>query len=197
MDFQAVYKKGMNYKIIKVLLMAEGFYLFAGGLIGPIWAIYVAQIGGDILDASGAFGIFMLTAALTTYLIGRFEDHERHRTKFVVLGYFLGIIGFTGYLFVKNSTQLFIVQGILGLTVAVKDPAYDGLFSKFAKKHLTLAWGEWEAMDYVSAGIASIVGGLIANFYGFKSLLVCMLFASIAGFIFSLKLLFIKSAKRA
>lgn len=185
----------MNGKIIKALLIAEGFYLFAGGLIGPIWAIYVKQIGGDILDASTAFGIFMLTAALVTYLISKFEDRQRHRTKFVIAGYLLGVIGFTGYLFVQNPMSLFFVQAILGLTVAVKDPAYDGLFSKFAKKHLTLAWSEWEAMDYVSAGISSIIGGLIVNFFGFRSLIFCMIFASIIGLVFSLNLLTNRTAR--
>ena len=187
----------MNNKIIRVLLLAEGFYLFAGGLLGPIWAVYVEEIGGDILDASGAFGAFMLTAALVTYILGRIEDRNRYKAKFVILGYLMGAVGFTGYLFVTNPLTLFGVQAILGITVAVKDPAYDGLYSKFAKKHLTLAWGEWEAMDYLTAGLSAIIGGLIANYFGFRFLFYLMIAFSILGLIMSFSLLHIRRLQKS
>lgn len=177
-------------KVIRTLLLAEGFFLFASGLLGPIWAVYIGKIGGDILEASGAFGVFMLTAALVTYFLGKFEDQQRHKTKFIMLGYLLGSIGFTGYLFVSNTTSLLIVQVIQGLAIAIKDPAYDGLFSKLAKKHLTLSWGEWEAMDYLTTGLSAIVGGFIANIYGFKVLILIMVIFSLLGFFTSLALLY-------
>ena len=182
---------------IRTLLLAEGFFLFAGGLLGPIWAVYVEKIGGDILDASGAYGAFMLTAALTIYLLGKFEQHQRLKANFVVLGYFIGSIGYAGYLFVQNTTSLFLVQAILGLTVAIKDPAYDGLYSKFAKRHLTLAWGEWEAMDYLAAGVSAIFGGLVANFFGFKTLFLLMVAFSLLGLLVSLGLMHLGRLKRS
>lgn len=80
----------MNNRIIRTLLLSEGLFLFAGGLLGPIWAVYVEDIGGDLLEASGAFGAFMLTAAIVTYFLGKFEDHQRYKAKFVVLGYLMG-----------------------------------------------------------------------------------------------------------
>lgn len=185
----------MNKRIIRTLLLSEGFFLFAGGLLGPIWAVYVEGIGGDILEASGAFGAFMLTAAAVTYLLGRVEDHQRYKAKFVVLGYLMGALGFTGYLFVDNTLSLVGVQAILGITVAVKDPAYDGIFSKFAKSHLTLAWGEWEAMDYLTSGISAVVGGLIAKFFGFQFLIYIMIAASLTGLLVSISLLHIRGRK--
>ncbi len=179
-------------RAVKTLLLAEGFFLFASGLLGPIWAVYVEDIGGDILDASGAFGLFMLTAALVTYVLSKIEDRQRHKAKFVVFGYLIGVIGYTGYIFVESTFQLLLVQAILGLTVAIKDPAYDGLFSKFAKKHITLAWGEWEAMDYLTTGASAIVGGLIAKFFGFKTLIFLMIAFSLVGLLTSLSLLRLK-----
>jgi len=184
-------------KGIRILLLAEALFLTAEGFLGPIWAIYVEKIGGDILDASGAYAAFMITAALITYFLGKFEQSQRFKSKFVVFGYLLGTLGFVGYLFVDNIWQLLVVQMILGLTVAIKDPAYDGLYSKFAKKHLTLAWGEWEAMDYVALGVSAVLGGIIARFLGFKSLILIMVAFSLLGFFVSLSLLHLGRLKRS
>lgn len=101
----------------------------------------------------------------------------------------IGTIAYAGYLFVDNAAKLFAVQVLLGCAAAIKDPAYDGLFSKYSKKHTTLAWGEWEAMDYVAMGISAIIGGLIANFFGFNTLIICMIMFSTAGLAASIKLL--------
>lgn len=185
----------MSSRIIRTLLLSEGLFLFAGGLLGPIWAVYVENIGGDILEASGAFAAFMLTAAAVTYFLGKIEDRQRYKAKFVVLGYLMGTLGFAGYLFVKDTLSLLGVQAILGITVAVKDPAYDGIYSKFAKKHLTLAWGEWEAMDYLTSGISALAGGLIASFFGFRSLIYVMIAFSMLGLLASLGLLHINRLK--
>lgn len=90
-------------KIVKTLLLTDGLFLFAEGLLGPIWAIYVQKIGGDILDASGAYATFMITAAIVTYFLSKVEDHNRYKAKFVVLGYLMGFLGFCGYLFVTGT----------------------------------------------------------------------------------------------
>lgn len=64
----------MNHKIIMFLLLADGLFIFAGGLVGPIWAIFVQEVGGDILEASMSYGLFTLTAAGITYFLGKLEE---------------------------------------------------------------------------------------------------------------------------
>ncbi|MFQ6010383.1 MAG: hypothetical protein ACE5J7_04670 [Candidatus Aenigmatarchaeota archaeon] len=41
-------------------------------------------------------------------------------------------------------------------------------------------------MEYILAGISAIIGGYLANIYGFKFLFVIMLVLSILGFIISI-----------
>lgn len=173
----------------KILLLSDAFYLFSGGLLGPIYALYVRKLGGDLLDASGAFALFMLTAGVVVFLLAFWEDKSKHLKKFVIGGYGLHLIGSFGYLFVASPLSLFIVQIILGLAVALKDPAYDALFSASDKKHLALAWGEWEAVDYIALGLSALLGGVIADRFGFNVLLFCMFFFSIAAFAVALVLL--------
>jgi len=42
----------MKKKKLKILLVTNGLILLSGAMIGPIYAIYVKKIGGDLLDAS-------------------------------------------------------------------------------------------------------------------------------------------------
>lgn len=177
----------------KILLLSDAFFLLSGGLLGPIYALYVQKIGGDLLDASTTFAIFMITAGIVVFLLGMWEDKARHQKKFVIAGYGIAVIGSLGYLFVTSTMGLFVVQAILGLAVAMKDPAYDALFSS-SQKHLALAWGEWEAVDYVALGIGAFLGGLIASQFGFHVLLSCLFGLSVIAFMISLLLLKFKKA---
>ncbi len=176
----------------RILLLSDAFFLLSGGLLGPIYALFVNEIGGDLLDASGAFALFMLTAGIAVFFLALWEDKIKHQKIFVIAGYGITVIGTAGYLFVDSPFSLFIVQAILGLAVALKDPAYDDLFSLSGKRHLTLAWGEWEAVDYIALGIGAFVGGLIAQFFGFRILLWGMLALSIFSFATSMWLLRLK-----
>jgi len=177
----------------KLLLLTDAFYLLAGGLLGPIYALFVQKIGGDLLDASTTFAFFMFTAGIVVFLLALWEDKARHQKKFVIAGYGLGMVGALGYLFVTSTMGLFIVQIILGFAVALKDPAYDALFST-GQKHLALAWGEWEAVDYFALGGGALVGGIVADQYGFHVLLWGMFGLSVLAFLLSLMLLKFKKA---
>lgn len=179
-------------RLRRILLVSDAFYMLAAAVLGPIYALFVKRIGGDLLDASGTFAMYMLTAGIVVFLLGFWEDKSKHQTKFVILGYGIGVIGYTGYLLVNSTLSLFIVQAILGLSAALKDPAYDALFSNAGGKHLALAWGEWEAMDYIVWGAGALIGGLIAQQFGFQVLLWCMFLLSIFSFIISLRLLQMK-----
>jgi len=56
---QIFMKRGLRF-----LLIADAWVNLALGMIGPIYAIFVEQIGGDILDASWAYFTYMLTAGI-------------------------------------------------------------------------------------------------------------------------------------
>lgn len=173
----------------KVLLLSDAFYLFSGGLLGPIYALFVEKIGGDLLDASSAFALFMLTAGIVVLVLAFWEDKSKHLRKFVIAGYGIHVLGSAMYLLVDSPLMLFIVQAVLGIAVALKDPAYDALFSLSERKHLALAWGEWESVDYITLGLGALLGGFIANTFGFGVLLFCMFLFSTAAFIVAMKLL--------
>lgn len=171
---------------LKILLTASTFFMLAAGLFGPIYAIFVEEIGGDLLTAGGAYGAFSISAGILVFIISRWEDHAKHQEKFVVLGYLISVIGFAGYLLIRNPIDLFIVQIIFGIGEAVHVPAFDGLYSKHLDKgKFASEWGLWETQYRITSAVAAGIGGVISYIFGFRALFMIMLIISVTGFLIS------------
>ncbi len=177
-------------KGLKVLLITDSFVTLAFGLLGPIYAIFVENIGGDILDASGAWAAFLFATGIMTFFISRWEDHVKHQEKIMALSYLILAIGVLGYLFVETSIHLFIVQIVLGVGQAFNNPTYNGLYSRLLDKGRYVSeWGLWDSMSCIVTSIAALIGGAVATFYGFKALFLIMFVFSIISFLASISLL--------
>lgn len=162
-------------RALRILLSTNAMILLAGAMIGPIYAIYVEKIGGDLLDASLTVGIFALTAGITTLIAGRYADKIKENELIVVFGYFMMGIGFLLYIFVNSILFLFIVQALIGFSEAIYAPAFDALYSKHLSwRKAGREWGAWESMNYFTGAIGAGVGGLIASFFGFNIIFIIM-----------------------
>ncbi len=174
---------------LKILLSTNAFILMAGAMLGPIYALFVAQIGGDLMDASIAGGIFALTAGLTSLISGQYSDRIKENELILVLGYTIMGIGFLLYLWVSSIVFLFVVQAIIGLGEAIYSPAFDAVYSKHLDgKRSGLQWGAWESMNYFTAALGAILGGSLVTLFSFQALFVVMavLCLGSALFIFNL-----------
>jgi MFS family permease len=171
---------------LRILLLASMIANFGIGLLGPLYAIFVEKIGGDILSITSAWAIYAVVTGVLTIIIGRMEDRKLNKRTMVFMGYLILAIGTLGYFFVENPAQLFIVQAILGIGAAVIEPAWDGLFSIFLDKgRESFEWSLWSGGISIALAMAALAGGFIVTFYGFKTLFIVMfvleLFAAFAS----------------
>jgi len=167
-------KRILFNKALRILLVTNGLILLAGAMISPIYALFVKNIGGDLLDASLTGGLFALTAAITTFVAGKFAD-RKNDALIVSIGYACIGLGFLLYMFVNSIQFLFFIQILIGFGEAFYSPAFDALYSKHLKKKKEgREWGAWESMNYLSLAIGAFVGGIIANFFGFNTLFIIM-----------------------
>lgn len=164
---------------IKILLGASVFYNFSVGLLGPLYAMFVKQIGGGILEASGAWALYTITMGIMILIMGRIED-KLEKKHMVVLGYGLCTLGIIGYNFVSSPMHLYIVQAILGLGSAVCSPAWSAIYSVCLDRGKESSeWGYWEGLIAIMVGLAALTGGYIVSTYGFGTLFILMSIASI------------------
>lgn len=167
--------KRLFNKPIRILLVTNGFILIAGAMLGPIYALFVEEIGGDLLDASYAFGVFALVAGLTTLISGKYADKLKENELIVVLGYGIMGMGFLGYTLVNSIWTLLVIQVIIGLGEAIYAPAFDSIYSKHLDGHKSgREWGAWEAINYFTTAFGAVVGGLLVTFFGFNVIFVAM-----------------------
>ena len=158
-------------KALRILLWTNALILMAGAMFGPIYAIFVEKIGGDLMDASIAWSIFAISAGITTFISGHFSDKMKQSELLVVAGYFIMGIGFLGYLFVNSVIALFVVEAVVGVGEAIFSPAFDSIYSKHLDGHRSgKQWGAWESMYYFVMTIGAIAGGYIVNNFGFNAL---------------------------
>ena len=182
-------------RILKYLLVSEAFWMLSVGLFGPIYAIFVARVGGDVLEAAWAYAAFSLAAGFMIFFISRWEDHVKHKEKLVILGHAIGALGILGYLFVGSPVHLFIVQIILGIAEAIVAPAFDGIYSiNLDRGRFASEWGMYDSMDYMVTGISAAAGGLIASILGFPVLFFIMFILSIASLVVSVRLFYLNNS---
>ncbi len=177
------------HKVLKILIFSSIFYNFAAGLFGPIYAIFVQEIGGTILTASIAWSVYTFFIGALMLIFGRMEDKFNKRKLFVV-GRVINACGIIGYLFVDSPASLFVVQGILGVAVAIMNPTFEAIFSRGLDvgKEST-EWSLWEGSINIFYSGASLIGGTIASVFGFKYLFMFMAASSILSTIVATMLL--------
>jgi len=168
-------KKLFFNKALRILLSTNALILISGAMLGPIYALFVEKVGGDLMDASIAGGLFALAAGLTTLFSGKLSDKVKENELIIVIGYIIMGVGFLLYIAVNSILFLFIVQVISGLGNAVYAPAFDAVYSKHLDGHKSgTQWGAWESMNYFSTAIGAIIGGAIVTLFGFNTLFVVM-----------------------
>lgn len=172
-------------RALKILLSTNALIFISAAMLAPIYALFVDEIGGDILDASMTGGFYALAAGITTLAAGRYADNVKEKELIVVLGYLLIALAYTFFIFVDSITDLFLTQILMGIGSAVSAPAFDALYSKHLnKKRAGLQWGAWESMYYFTTAAGAALGGLVVHRFGFDTLFAIMALLSFTSAIY-------------
>jgi len=149
-------------KALKVMLLAGGFSKIAAMMFSPIYAIFVQDIGGGILEAGYAVALYAFVTGILMYFFGKKEDLMKEPELAIVLGYIITGLAYIGYIFVSSFVHLLLIQVLLGLASAIGSPAYDGVYSiHLSKGKAASGWGSWEMMASFITGFGALAGGLL------------------------------------
>lgn len=165
-----------------ILLVTDLWANLAIGMLGPIYALFVKEIGGNILDASWAYASYAFATGVMILVLGHFTDKVTKKQWFLVVGYSLAAIGCLMYYFVYDQTMLLMTQIVLGFGSAALIPAYNVLYTRYLRPEKEASdWAKIEAMEFIVPAIAAIIGGYIANLWGFRVLFLVMLCVSLVS----------------
>jgi hypothetical protein len=166
-------------KTTKILLIASSLWYFGEGLFGPLFAIFAEKIGGDLLDITWAWALYLITTGVCYFIVG------------MIFGYALNTILTFGYMFVHNSKQLFLLQVGLGIAEALSAPIWDTLFANnMEDTDNTFHWSLASGHTHLVSGVAIAIGGLIANYISFNALFFTMGVIQLMATIVQSRLLF-------
>ncbi|MCX6824306.1 MAG: MFS transporter [candidate division SR1 bacterium] len=158
--------------LYRLLLSAYSVSMFSEGVLLPIYAVFVQKIGGDILDASGAMAVFLISQGIFTIIIQRMKRTYKHHITMMIVGWIIWLMGIALYLAVSSTRMLFITQILVAMGNAIADPIFDKELADHTDKNNKLfERGLREGLQDIISGLAAIIGGLIAVFLGFKMLI--------------------------
>ncbi|MFA6042896.1 MAG: MFS transporter [Patescibacteria group bacterium] len=155
----------------RALLIGSNTWYFGEGLFGPLFAVYAEKIGGDVLDITWAWAVYLIVTGGLMVVFGKMWDKQKNKAELMVAGYALNAICTFGYLFVSEPIHLLIVQVGLGIASAMATPTWDALYEKYGEKRkVGTLWGLAEGEAQVITGLGVLAGGFIVTFASFKTL---------------------------
>lgn len=166
-----------NYKnpALKTLLVADALLLTAEAMLVPIYAVFVVEVGGDILDAGITAAALAFGAGVASLVGGKYADGLRDKKQLIVACYALTALGFLLFTTVNSVWYLAAVQAGLGLVRAFAEPAFDALYSvNLDKNKEAQGWAAWESMTYFVTAVGSVVGAAIVSTFSFDTLFIIM-----------------------
>lgn len=163
-------------KKIKILLFGSGIWYFGEGMFGPLFAVFAQKIGGNILDISWAWAIYLIATGVLLMVIGKLSDHSiKLKEKLMIFGYALNAVFTFAYLLVSSPWHLFFVQLGLGIAAALATPTWVSLYTKYLDgRYSGFYWGFFEGQTQIIIAAAIIVGGLVVNYFSFATLFITM-----------------------
>lgn len=165
----------MPNKTLRVLFACNAIFVFAGNLMGPLYAIFVQGINHDIATISGSWAIYLVSATMFMFLFTRFRDRGLHKKRLLVGAYVVRAIVWFLYSMVNGLGFLLVLQVILGLGEAMGTPAFDAIFAEHLDNGKHIAdYSEWQLVNNLVLAVGTFVGGLIVANFGFQPLFLIM-----------------------
>lgn len=147
-------------------------------MLGPLFAVFSAKVGGNILDISQVWGAYLIVTGVLTIFVGKIPKKLISTAKLMFCGYALNALFTFAYLFVSSQNDLLIVQIGLGIASALATPTWDALYAKYErrgnKQQIRYIWALANGYIDIYTGFAIFIGGLIVNFLSFEFLFITM-----------------------
>ncbi len=104
---------------VRLLLIASSLWYFGEGLLGPLFAVFTEEVGGDLLDITWAWSVYLIITGICYFIVGKLFNRSRYKYRLIVIGYALNTLFTFGYMLVDDVVGLLVVQVGLGIAIAL------------------------------------------------------------------------------
>ena len=176
---------------LKILLYSNYFNIFAYSLLGPIYALFVLQVGGSAFHVGATWALYMFVAGLVAFYFSKIADHSgKNRRTFIITGYFLMALASLAFVFVDNLMQVYFVQFLTALGVGMLDSSWKASFAKYEDKGKEVQeWALFDGGDRILIALAAFLGGLFVTYFSFKVLFIIIFVIELIAAVFSIKMI--------
>lgn len=160
------------------MVISDFFLNYGFGLLGPIFALFVAQTitAGSTAEAAKIVGIasllYWIPKSFLQIPVGRYLDKNHGEIDdywFMIFGLLIATIVPFGYLFSSLPWHIYFFQFLQGIGMALALPPWLSLFTKrLDKGNEAFEWATESTFLGLGAGIGGIVGGTVAALFGFR-----------------------------
>lgn len=178
--------------IVRSLVISDIMWRGSVGFIGPIFALFIAGfIDGGTAEVVGvSTSIYLFTKSIFQIPFSSIIDRihgEYVDFWFLIVGAVVSTFLPLTYLVIHTPLQLYFVQFLFGVAAAASFPPFMALFTKHLDKHKEGSeWGIYYTLTDLCAAAAAVIGGTMAVTFGFRTLIVVVVFVGILSCLFLL-----------
>lgn len=140
------------------------------GLIGPFYVVYIEKLSGGMEKLGMAFAIMVLLQSIATYLAGHYSD-KIGRKPFLLVTSYVDSVVLILYTIISETHQLYILQGVIGVTNGVHGTIRTSLLGDLTvKEKRGGVVGKFNAIVSLASAVGLALSGYLVKYYGFTFL---------------------------
>ena len=162
-------------KSLKLLLATNSIFVLAGNLLGPLYAVYIGNLGGSIAVVSGTWSVMLLTTTIVNFGLIKYGDKIKEHEYLLIAGFIFRAISWIGFVFASNVVTIVLLQVIVGTGEAVGSTGFDALMAEHLDRSSHIRdYAVWKTISNLLAAFATLIGGLVVTQYGFSPMFAFM-----------------------
>lgn len=161
-------------KVIKYLILADLICESSWGLVSPVFAVFVVEkiVGGNAFVVGLASAIYLILFSIFRIPIAFFLDKKRgEKDDFLAMffGFLSGALVPFGFIFSKFPWQVYFLQSIYGIAMAIAFSGYMAIFTRWIDKGKEATeWGMRASLISLAMGFTAAIGGIMVMKFGFN-----------------------------
>lgn len=177
-------------KILQILITTELITASAYGILAPVLAVFLTEqiVGGNLVVVGIAEAIYLLFKSGFQIPFGIWIDKtEGQKIDFWFLfwGNLVMSVSLFFYLFSSLPWHIYLISAVYGIGAALAFPAWTGIFTRnIIKYRESFAWSFSSTVIEMGSALAALVGGIVAQYLGFRPLFILVGTLSLIGTFF-------------